>query len=61
METDTIFPLSEATWVSIDLQLITITRASEAAKEAAKETLKMATKYISDILESNVDGQLDVP
>ena len=62
METNTILPPSEPTWVSIDLRLITITRAKEAAKdaakEAAKEAFKIATEYVLGII---VDGRLDVP
>ena len=56
VETDTILPPSKATLVSIDLRLITITRAKEAAKEAAKD----AIKYVLSIIESDVAGHLDV-
>ena len=49
-KTDTILPPSQAIWVSIDLRVITITRAEAAAmeayKEAAMEALKMVTEYM---------------
>ena len=58
-KTDTILPPSQAIWVSIDLRVITITRAEaameaykEAYKEATMEALKMVTKY----MDGNLDG-----